>query len=161
MKQPHSKRCNVARRRTSAQGHHPPLAGEPPQPSTPPREPDRQEENEQIGREQEDLQFISSALLSGKLLAPTPFEEIEADCPEVWRRALQVFGGNKFVARNWLETRSADFGGQRPYTVARQVGGQREVLRRLTRMSRSAGSAKRRLRTGMRGKNQQPNENTD
>jgi len=94
------------------------------------------DEGQSIGLDKEDLKFISSALLSGKLLVPTPFDEIERDCPQVWRTTIQTFAGNKFEARKWLETCSPALAGQRPYAVALQIGGEREVLRELTRIAR-------------------------
>ena len=83
------------------------------------------------------LDFIGACLLSGKLVVPTPFEELERDCHAVWQRALRVFGGDKNAARRWLETRSPAFDGRRPLAVAMQVGGRRKVLREMASLARS------------------------
>jgi hypothetical protein len=104
---------------------------------SPAEEPGCDDEGQSIGLDKEDLKFISSALLSGELHVPTPFDEIERDCPQVWRKAVQTFAGKNFEAREWLETRSPALAGQRPYAVAMQIGGERKVLRELRRIARA------------------------
>lgn len=85
------------------------------------------------------LQFLFDAMTSGQLIARTPFEELEREHPILWRKAVQVFG-DKEAARDWLETRSTGFGGQRPLSVAMKVGGKEEVLKELHRLSRQSKS---------------------
>lgn len=92
---------------------------------------------------EENARFILSATFSGKLSRPAPFEEIEQDCPAVWKQALQVFRGNRVAARRWLESRAPAFNGQRPYVLALRVGGRQKVLRELRRMGRAMNPHKR------------------
>lgn len=86
---------------------------------------------------EEDAWFLLETILCGKICRPTPFAEIAQDCPAVWKRALQVFEGNKEAARKWLETRSSLFDGRRAISVAMQIGGRRKVLQELKRLSES------------------------
>lgn len=86
---------------------------------------------------EEDAWFLLETILCGKICRPTPFAEIAQDCPAVWKRALQVFEGDKEAARKWLETRSSLFDGRRPISVAMQIGGRRKVLQELKRLSES------------------------
>lgn len=79
------------------------------------------------------LKFIFDALTSGQLIARTPFQELEREHPILWRRAQQVFGSRE-IARDWLETRTELFRGQRPLSVAMRGGGEKRVLRLLDRL---------------------------
>jgi len=87
----------------------------------------------------EDAELLLLALFGGKPWRYTPFEEIAEDCPVVWKRAVDVFQGDRAAARRWLETPSEAFKGKCPYIIALRVGGERRVLRALQRLSRSPG----------------------
>lgn len=97
-------------------------------------------QEDQIGPDEmneDDAHALLFALISGRLCRPTPFAEIAQDCPEIWRHAVQVFGGNKEAARAWLETRSPIFDGRPPIAIAWKIGGRRIVLQELRKLSGS------------------------
>lgn len=83
---------------------------------------------------EDDAESLLLALFSFKPWRFTTFAQIAEDCPVVWKRALEVFHGDRATARKWLETHSAAFKGKCPYTVALQVGGERKVLRELQKL---------------------------
>ena len=80
------------------------------------------------------LQFIAEALTSGKLIAPTPFEELEREHPILWAQAQKAFGSPD-AARSWLETRTELFSCQRPLSMAMRTGGEKVVLEILERLA--------------------------
>jgi len=114
-------------REGKASGGHPSLDQSPPVPH---------EESEPDWMSDQDAELLLLALFGGKPWRYTPFAEIAKDCPEVWQRALEVFGGSRVAARKWLESHSPAFEGKCPYTVALRVGGERRVLRELERLAR-------------------------
>jgi hypothetical protein len=101
------------------------------------------EESEPNWITEQHAELVLLALFGGTPWRYTPFEEIAKDCPAVWERALEVFGGNRVTARKWLETRSPAFEGKCPYTVALQVNGEQKVLRELKRLARARAKRSR------------------